>query len=398
MKYITLKKYEYIHHGESNDEYLRRYNAYDSIKIGVDIGSNQAFFVETKEIRDKVLQIYKLDKTISKLCNKLPVEAIANYMLSSLINEIQITNSIEGVYSTKKEILAAYNHKSDRFNGIVGKYSLLVSDEDIALKTCQDIRSLYDELVLPEVIEESKENEPDGSIFRKGHTYVRNNKIEPVHEGLFPEEKIIDSMTKALDFLNNEDIDILYRVAVFHYLLGYIHPFYDGNGRLNRFISSYMLTRELEPLVGYNLSNSIKENQSTYNKAFNECNDDMNRGELTLFVEMFMDILVESISNIIIALDTRRYSWERYKENIKSLPYAKEKYFVALYKSLILNELFAPADIGISELRNSTHISEPTMRKLLGKLNETGLLKSDTSERRYKYGISLDKIETFIKE
>ncbi|WP_318259784.1 Fic family protein [Ruminococcus sp. YRD2003] len=68
-------------------------------------------------------------------------------------------------------------------------------------------------------------------------------------KGLAPESKIIDTMNKSLDVFNNNDIDIFMRIAVFHYLFGYIHPFYDGNGRTSRFISSYLLSRQLNPLI-----------------------------------------------------------------------------------------------------------------------------------------------------
>ena len=52
------------------------------------------------------------------------------------------------------------------------------------------------------------------------------------------EEKMIEAMEQALRFLEENPCDILYRISIFHYLLAYIHPFYDGNGRLGRFIYS----------------------------------------------------------------------------------------------------------------------------------------------------------------
>jgi len=396
MSYLSLKKYEYRHHGKSDEEYLRRFNSDDSIKIGLNINSYPAFFVETKEIRQKLSVILKLDKYVSKLCFQLPKEALAHYMLYSLFEEIQITNSIEGVQSTKKELMDAYYHNGTRFNGIVGKYHMLISKDNIPLDSCRDIRNLYDELVLQEVLEVSKDYKPDGEIFRKDRTYIRGAKLEPIHEGLYPEEKIIDSMTNALAFLNNEDQELLYRVAVFHYLLGYIHPFYDGNGRLNRFISSYMLTRELEPIIGYSLSNTIKEEQSLYNRTFNECNDKGNRGELTMFVYMFLDIVHVSISNLIDALESRSNSWKRYEDNISKLPFADQKFYSKLYKVLILNKLFAPSRIEINELKKCTNISIPTLRNLLKSLDNVGLLITDKSERSFKYEINLDKMDQLL--
>ncbi|MFR7881399.1 MAG: Fic family protein [Christensenellales bacterium] len=83
-----------------------------------------------------------------------------------------------------------------------------------------------------------------------------------------PESKIIEYMNKALYILNNQSIDILIRVSLFHYYFGYIHPFYDGNGRINRFISSYILSKHFNEVIGFRLSMTIKENLTQYLEAF----------------------------------------------------------------------------------------------------------------------------------
>ena len=311
---------------------------------------------------------------------------------------VQITNSIEGVNSTRKELQDAYENKSQRFKGIVNKYLLLFSDETIPMNSCEDIRKLYDDLVLTEVLEESKKDRPDGKIFRKDHVSVYGNKMESIHEGIFPEEAIIDSMNLALKYLNNDSEELLYRVAVFHYMLGYIHPFYNGNGRLNRFISSYMLAHDLSPLIGYRLSYTVKDEQSSYNKAFVECNDKANRGELTMFVEMFLNIITESMSNLIISLNKRNNAWDKYAGCINALPFGEQKYYPEVYKALILFELFAIDGAGMDDIITTTNISRPTLKKILDKIKEKGLLKIDKSSRKFAYGINLERIDALIKE
>jgi len=398
MSYLTLKKYEYMHHGKSSEEYKRRFDSYDSKHIEFNIGSYPAFFVETKEIRESVCNLYKMDRTVISLCHQLPEEAIVHYKFRCLIDEVQITNSIEGVNSTRKELQDAYENKSQRFKGIVNKYLLLFSDETIPMNSCEDIRKLYDDLVLTEVLEESKKDRPDGKIFRKDRVSVYGNKMESIHEGIFPEEAIIDSMNLALKYLNNDSEELLYRVAVFHYMLGYIHPFYNGNGRLNRFISSYMLAHDLSPLIGYRLSYTVKDEQSSYNKAFVECNDKANRGELTMFVEMFLNILTESMSNLIISLNKRKNAWDKYAGCINALPFGEQKYYPEVYKALILFELFAIDGAGMDDIITTTNISRPTLKKILDKIKEKGLLKIDKSSRKFAYGINLERIDALIKE
>lgn len=46
---------------------------------------------------------------------------------------------------------------------------------------------------------------------------------------------------KALCVLDREDIPLIIRTAILHFYTGYIHPFYDGNGRFDRFVSAYLL-------------------------------------------------------------------------------------------------------------------------------------------------------------
>ena len=87
-------------------------------------------------------------------------------------------------------------------------------------------------------MEEDPKNRPDGILFRKGQTEIKSATDKILHKGIYPEEKIFAALEKALAFLGDGRIEGLYRICLFHYLLEYIHPFYDGNGRLGRFVVS----------------------------------------------------------------------------------------------------------------------------------------------------------------
>ena len=148
--------------------------------------------------------------------------------------------------------------KQQRFVGLVNKYLKLITKDSIALASCKDIRALYDEMFLDEVIAEDAHHAPDGKIFRKGSTSVYSGANKIIHTGVTPERKIIDAMDEALSFLHDDSVDMLFRICIFHYLFEYIHPFYDGNGRMGRFILSYYLSEILEPLLSYRISETIK--------------------------------------------------------------------------------------------------------------------------------------------
>ncbi len=398
MSYKTLKTIEYMKNGSSEAEYQKRLSSENIYHIDIDVSGYPAFFIETKEIRDLAMRIHKYDKQLIKLCNELPENAIEQFSMRCLIDEIQLTNDIEGVRSTRREIGHAISSGANsRFKGIVNKYLMLLSKKNIKFNSCEDLRQIYDDLVLDEVVAASEDNRPDGILFRKNTVNVSSRLQKTIHTGLYPESKIIDAVTRAMAYVNNESVELLYRISVFHYLIGYIHPFYDGNGRLDRFISSYLLTREFEPVFSYRISYTIKDNKSKYDKAFDECNDPKNRGELTYFIEVFLSILLESMENLIEALEKRNNKWNYYKEMIDMLPRSEEQKYYFMYSELLRYELFSDKGVSIAALAGYVSVSIPTARKMLDVIKGFGILKVDTeSTKSYLYGLDLDEIDKIL--
>lgn len=130
-----------------------------------------------------------MDKEIAKLSALLPKIALQQYINKCLIDEIVITNNIEGVYSTRKEIGEILDdlegESKNRFFGLVNKYAALQSKEDLSINTSQDIRNLYDEMFLSEMREEDPKDVPDGQIFRKSHVDVVSATQRVIHHGAY---------------------------------------------------------------------------------------------------------------------------------------------------------------------------------------------------------------------
>lgn len=281
---------------QNKEEYERMFrNRFDSEStfhfpiIGLEAAP---FVIMTRQLTRLLEQIYQQDKRLEALFLRLPGIVRENYLNSCLEDEIILTNGIEGVHSTRKEvneaIAMASSDKMVRFQGLAKRYLSLLADELPPLKNSAHIRAIYDQLIAQEM---EADNLPDGKMFRKSAVSVRSATDKEKHRGVYPEEKIIAMMDSALQMLDIDDIPYLLRVAVFHYLFGYIHPFYDGNGRMSRFISSCLLRGVLHPLIGLRLSYFIKNDISAYYKAFDICNDPKNCGDMTPFVRMFLQVL-----------------------------------------------------------------------------------------------------------
>ena len=402
MSRKTLKALFHMGANEYKTEYESRYNAEDTIHLPVNIGDNSAFICQTPEIYKQIISIERLDKAVDAVANTLPQLAISQFTSKCLIDEILLTNNIEGVHSTRKEIgeilqdLSKHDRRN-RFVGLVAKYAALEDDHTMSFKACQDIRKVYDDIFYEEIKATDPENLPDGELFRRSDVEVQSATQKVIHKGLSPESKIIDTMNKSLDVLNDDSIDIFIRIAVFHYLFGYIHPFYDGNGRTSRFISSYLLSRQLNPLIGFRLSYTVKENISKYYKAFDVCNDPHNKAELTPFVEMFLNIVEISLQQLLETLEEKKYKWEYYRQRIANLPNAEKTDISYLYELLIQAALFSNIGISREELLSQLKLSENTVRSRLRLIPEELLIENRQKGRKY-YLLDLDVADKLFEE
>lgn len=397
MEYKLLSSVFFSDNSKYEDLYKSRFNSESTYRFNFQVNEYDAFVVINHGILQGIQTIMELDNDLSIKMHNIPNIALNQYRKKCLVDEIKMTNEIEGVNSTRKEINDILNdvtekNKRKRLYGLVKKYKMLIDDEDIKLNECEDIRKLYNELVLKEVIEEDSENEPDGTIFRKNKVYVQNPAGKIIHNGAYPEDKIIKEMSSALNILNDkDDYNYLIRIAVFHYIFGYIHPFYDGNGRTSRFISSYLLSRKLQILVSYRLSYTIKENIGIYYKSFKEANDEKNRGDLTIFVIKFFDMLIKSLKELCTSLDEKQDKLNYFGDISDKVCEADEKKASVLF-ILIQNTLFGENGLGTAELHEISGIGKSKIISSLKELEQKEILYITKDGRKRLYDVNLDSM------
>ena len=405
MAYRELAKLFYESKDTYTSTYESRYNSPDAIRLNFRIKNNISFFVQNAEASGLVFKILQADKRISVLISMLPDVAIEQFINRCLIDEIILTNKIEGVNSSRREIAAIINELEKtvenkenrrRFRGLVQQYYKLIATEEIQFKSCEDIRRIYDELVLPEVVEENPKNAPDGKLFRKDSTSVHTVTDKEVHRGAYPESVIIKEMEEALALLNDINIFSLYRIMIFHYLFGYIHPFYDGNGRLGRFIVSAELSREVHPLLAYRISYAIAENIKLYYNAFDVCNDPHNLGDVTPFLLMMLNVISTSALQLEDALRKRHTKLSYYQQNIDKLPCGEVARTQSAYSLLVQAGLFSENGISTKSLERYMGNSYTTIKKELDFIDSHHLLKKSRAGRDNLYMLDLEIFDKIL--
>lgn len=108
---------------------------------------------------------------------------------------------------------------------------------------------------------------PDGSFYRNDAVYVIGGK--KTHKGL--DSKLLPDYMKALMiFINTEsDIDDLAKAAIIHFYIAYIHPYFDGNGRIARLVQLwYLVQRGYPSAMLVSFSALIMESRQLYYKAY----------------------------------------------------------------------------------------------------------------------------------
>lgn len=403
MKYKTLEQVYYSNRDKHHVEYETRFNSYASVHLPFTIHNNPAFFVLCEEVLSLLATVLRNDKDVMRFCAVLPGVALSQYTKKCLIDEIVLTNKIEGVNSSRKEIrdiLATLEQKStikgrkQRFSGIVHKYNMLSQANEIFINTPEDIRSLYDEIVLDEVIHDNAANAPDGELFRAGSVVVNNGR-DIIHSGIVPESEIIKAISSALTWMNDTRVEILFRICIFHYMFGYIHPFYDGNGRLARFILSYSISQTLEFVLAYRISGTIKSHIKQYYKAFETCNNEKNMGDLTPFLIMMLNMIKNAQNELIAALKRRIDSLDHYEE-IKARYY--KQFDQNLLGFLIQASLFSEYGISHKDLLLNCEISAGTLKARMDKLRGIDLLQEKRVGKEKYYKIDLKQFDEVAQE
>lgn len=404
MSYKSLYKlFVMNNYSEFEKIYLNRFNSNCTVKFNIYINEYQSFINYDKEIIALIARIKESDNLINELMNEIPKYGLKSYIRKSLIEEVYFTNKIEGVILSIEDIneladdIENGNSAFNNLEGIIKKYLFLLN-EKMFIEDSFTIRKIFNEMLYEKIKEEDINNIPDGIIFRKNDVHVLSENARIIHTGILPEENIIKHMNTSIGILNDSSIDILIRIALFHYLFGYIHPFYDGNGRLNRYISSYYLSKNLHPLIGCKLSSSIYLNLSSYYNAFDHTNDIRNRADLSTFVYYFLTIVYKTYQIIETDILEKVKEYNLYLNNINNMHLFEkdnEEEIKIINTLVALTECTIFGEFGISKryLCKMMKKGRTRVTEYLVALKKNNLCTVERKGNHYFYKANLDNIK-----
>jgi Fic family protein len=223
------------------------------------------------------------------------------YLVSSLIEESITSSQLEGAattYKVAKEMLR--QGRKPRTHGeqmIYNNYAAM-----------QFIRAKKDLPITPELIlqlqstmtESTLEDESAAGRWRRTDEDVRvvddrNHEILHVPP---PADQVTTRMEEICRFANATHevpfIHPLVKAIVIHFMMGWVHPFVDGNGRTARALFYWSMAKSGYWLIEYtSISRVLKKAPAQYARAYLHSETDDN--DLTYFIEHQLNVISESI-------------------------------------------------------------------------------------------------------
>ncbi|EKU45591.1 Fic family protein [Staphylococcus massiliensis] len=332
------------------------------------------FFVLNKELASNLESVLTNTKKIKLLSSMLPEVANHSYINHLLINELQSTNEIENIKSTKEEIAESINNTKGyhkRFDGLVNQY-LMIEDYNIGINSISDIRKIFDSIVSGEIKDKDL---PDGDLFRRqGIGVYDESKNKWIHRNECSEPELFENLTLMLEFVKNFDAPQIFKIMASHFIFEYLHPFYDGNGRVGRCMIAKMLNDSLDRFTALTFSYTVNNHKSKYYKAFEEASNYYNKGELTTFIKEMLDLLIIGQNNIIESFEKNIRIIDKLGLALKKI--SKDNYDFGILFVLLQDKIFGSkyARISLKSVQEITGFSRNKINKVI-KEYDTKLIK-----------------------
>lgn len=399
MAYQSLRKIYYTRSGEHAKAYAERFNSPLTRRFDFPIreyGRSRdfpAFFCYTEDFALLSEEISLKHEELLQALNAVPPLVLEQFVLACVVDEVRATSDIEGIHSTRREIKDVMRGAhSDRFSSLVRKYSALLGTGAINFKTCQDVRDFYDDFAQKEIAAANPTHKLDGVLFRRDSVDITSHTGKIIHRGVLPESRIIEMLDTALNVLNDAGIPLLARVAIFHYMFEYIHPFYDGNGRTARFIVSCFLSTRFNSLAALRLSCLIKKNRKAYYNLFAEADSEWNCGDLTPFVLGFTKIFAATFDDITAALNNKIAQLAKYQQKLLS-EVGDDALTRRIYTALLQSSVFFGGGVNMRALMRLTGKARNTIKSRLAAMPASHLLTITAADGTIFYRLNLSILD-----
>lgn len=181
-----------------------------------------------------------------------------------------------------------------------------------------------------------------------------------------------EAMRQLLNWYNSEtEVHPLIKIASFVYDFLSVHPFQDGNGRLSRLISTFLLLKNGYKWIQYvSFEHEIENRKNEYYQVLRSCQAERPNEDVTVWIQFFLSCLSNIQSQLMTKLN---------KSGLETKLSPKEK----LIFMIIQNR----PNIQSGEIAEKLAIPAPTVKRILSELLNKGLIEKQGSGRNVSYTV-----------
>lgn len=314
------------------------------------------------------------------------------YLVSSLIEEAITSSQLEGAATTRQEakaMLRSGRKPRDRSERMIFNN----------FQAMEWIRELGDALLTPQhilelhriVTADTLDDATAAGRLRKAGEHVQV--VDAQHVNVLHDPPEAASLRKRLqalcDFANRAEdaepfVHPVIRAILLHFMLGYDHPFVDGNGRTARALFYWSVARSGYWLLEYvSISRLLKQAPTRYSRAYLHTETDAN--DTTYFILNQLDVIQRGIEALYDYLGRKAAEQQGAENLLRHAPGLSET-LNHRQIALLSHALRHPGqDYTVESHRRSHRITPQTARMDLLRLTERGLLDQRKRGRAFVY-------------
>lgn len=333
--------------------------------------------VYLKNIIQLNMSTLKLLLTSQNTTNAYGIKAMEDEIHSSLIIE-----NIESSRDSIRRILNGYAPANASENKIYGLKKGLEFIADTRNKITEENLHILYKISVGDFMDDENKLLPS-NYYRHDSVYIVGGKVE--HQGIAP-DKLPAYMKSLIRFINTEtDMNDLLKAAVIHFYLGYLHPYFDGNGRTARLVHMwYLVQRGFPSTMFVTFSSYINETRNKYYGAYTliEQNADISN---IIDVTPFLTYFVENIYNRLGKMKPESNVIELFRQVLSEGKItAKERDLWNFVLSAYGNNEFSTKQLE-KDFQNAAYA---TIRGFVLKFESLGLLRGQKYGNKIKYRIA----------
>ena len=307
-----------------------------------------------------------------------------HYGIKAAEDEIVATSAIESIDFSRdsvRKILKGMVPKDEQENRILGiKHGLEFIADTTNKITEENLYKLYMMTVGDFLTSDDKLAE--GNFYRHDTVYVVSDHVE--HSGL-DHKKVPKFMKSLITFVNAEDdINDLVKAAIIHFYIAYVHPYFDGNGRMARLVHLWFLIQKgYQSALFIPFSSQIEKSRKAYYDAYTAIEENKKYSgkiDVTPFILYFINNVYNKMNEGSIAVETLTVYDDAVKDGKVTEKETKLWKFVLSY--------YGTEEFSTKQLeKDFGNAAYATIRGFVLKFEDLGLLSSVKYGPRVKYRV-----------